>query len=459
MGPEVGAEEVVCQSNRDGVITSGGGFSIHNKVLDFQKAAIDKYFDTVETKPASGYRVGGRGYPDLSALSRNYELILDNKKTYVSGTSAAAPVVAGMISMVNALRLSQNMSPVGWINPTLYKYANDFVNDIIDGSNKCRNGKLCCKEGFFASKGWDPVSGLGSLNFEKFKNKLLSLSSSPLDVPTAYPTLSPNQITRAPTMSTTTIPTVNVLPNRLTWLTEASYEEDDCTGEIVKFKIIPANVCIPVVQYKNNVIRIMRYQKVSCGINNAQINYYSDNKCMNLITKTSSRFDPTLSTTTMPAPTTTDVTNYIINFECNALSTSYYYSNSPQDYSNAFSCMTTSSTDIYGSTLVPASEPKKNYYILGDFSDPTCNTVGSLVYYIKDYCYNINDFSTFKSYIITSSSPSNFMKFTDTKCYNQTGSYSYSSKSINENQCGYGSNLLSGNYTTNFYENWTSFTK
>ena len=66
------------------------------------------------------------------------------------------------------------MSIMGYINPFLYKYYANVANDITSGDNKCsavtyepvfsypyyyRLINTCCSEGFYATKGWDPVTG------------------------------------------------------------------------------------------------------------------------------------------------------------------------------------------------------------------------------------------------------------------------------------------------------------
>jgi uncharacterized protein (TIGR03437 family) len=85
------------------------------------------------------------------------------------GTSAAAPVFAGIVTLLN-----QNLgtSGLGNINPTLYKMAQTAplaFHDVTTGNNKvpcvtgspnCTNGTL----GFSAGPGYDQVTGLGSVD-------------------------------------------------------------------------------------------------------------------------------------------------------------------------------------------------------------------------------------------------------------------------------------------------------
>ena len=54
-------------------------------------------------------------------------------------------------------------------------------NDIKEGSSKCPNAKMCgamvgcCKHGFRAGKGWDPLTGLGSVDFQRLRDELVRL--------------------------------------------------------------------------------------------------------------------------------------------------------------------------------------------------------------------------------------------------------------------------------------------
>ena len=87
----------------------------------------------------------------------------------LSGTSASCPVIAGMVSLINSARLDAGKPALGWLNPKIYALNGSFANDVTSGNNKCtRSASLCCYQGFYAAPGWDPVTGFGSVNFEKF---------------------------------------------------------------------------------------------------------------------------------------------------------------------------------------------------------------------------------------------------------------------------------------------------
>ena len=79
----------------------------------------------------------------------------------VYGTSASTPTVAGIISLLNDARLQNNKSTLGFLNPFLYQNAATMY-DVTTGHNE---GCLPRDIGFYASTGWDPVTGCGTPNF------------------------------------------------------------------------------------------------------------------------------------------------------------------------------------------------------------------------------------------------------------------------------------------------------
>jgi len=76
-----------------------------------------------------------------------------------------------MISLINAERQEAGLPPVGLLNPLLYRHP-DIFTDIVEGDNRCGAvGNPCCG-GYDAGPGWDPVTGLGSVDFEKLMKVL-----------------------------------------------------------------------------------------------------------------------------------------------------------------------------------------------------------------------------------------------------------------------------------------------
>ncbi len=83
-----------------------------------------------------------------------------------------------MVSLVNAARLKAGKKPLGFLNSAIYQNNGAFANDVTDGENNCCAGNvkpICCTQGFYATKGWDPLTGFGSVNFQKFYDTFYNL--------------------------------------------------------------------------------------------------------------------------------------------------------------------------------------------------------------------------------------------------------------------------------------------
>jgi len=174
-GPEAGTTEIACSSKTGGLITTGGGFSAVFTQPNYQSAAVAAYFKSSVTFPPSNqYNGAGRGYPDVALVGHNFDVCIAGQFYEVSGTSCSTPTTAGMITLINDARLSAGQSPLGFLNPLFYNLAGNATttspfNDITSGENNCCAGnpgqETCCKYGFYAAPGWDPLTGWGSINF------------------------------------------------------------------------------------------------------------------------------------------------------------------------------------------------------------------------------------------------------------------------------------------------------
>jgi kumamolisin len=99
---------------------------------------------------ASGRR--GRGVPDVAGdadPATGYRVRVDGQEYVIGGTSAVAPLWAGLIALLNQ-HLSQ---PVGYLNPLLYEAlaSQNVCRDITTGSNGV----------YIARPGWDACTGWG----------------------------------------------------------------------------------------------------------------------------------------------------------------------------------------------------------------------------------------------------------------------------------------------------------
>ncbi|KAH7908107.1 peptidase S8/S53 domain-containing protein [Hygrophoropsis aurantiaca] len=156
------------------VIYSGGGFSNYFAMPEYQRDAVEYYLETYPPDyPATMWNSTGmsRAFPDISANGANYVVAVDGEFELVYGTSCSSPVSGAIFTMINDARLAAGKGPIGFINPTIYssEFAGLF-NDITEGSNPG-----CGTEGFNATIGWDPVTGLGTPNFPKLLKAWLEL--------------------------------------------------------------------------------------------------------------------------------------------------------------------------------------------------------------------------------------------------------------------------------------------
>lgn len=139
--------EVVWNEMANGEGATGGGVSDVFPLPSWQSAA---------GVPALPSGATGRGVPDVAGDAdplTGYQIVVDGQQAVVGGTSAVAPLWAGLIA-----RLAQATGKkFGLLQPLLYagitpgKDVPGF-NDITSGDNGA----------YSAGPGWDPCTGLGS---------------------------------------------------------------------------------------------------------------------------------------------------------------------------------------------------------------------------------------------------------------------------------------------------------
>jgi kumamolisin len=137
-------QEVVWNDGNPASGAGGGGVSA--------VFALPAWQQGLATTDAEGTRrpLAMRGVPDVSADAdpqTGYDVLVDGTSAVFGGTSAVAPLWAGLIARINAL----NGRTAGFLNPALYGQPS-ALRDITQGNNG----------GFAASPGWDACCGLGS---------------------------------------------------------------------------------------------------------------------------------------------------------------------------------------------------------------------------------------------------------------------------------------------------------
>jgi kumamolisin len=111
----------------------------------------------------------GRGVPDVAAdadPNTGYDVVIDGSWTVEGGTSAVAPLYAGLFALID-----QSLGfPVGFVTPYLYSlYETAAFLDITQGTNAVPPAP-----GYSAGVGWNACSGLGRINGNNLLTELTS---------------------------------------------------------------------------------------------------------------------------------------------------------------------------------------------------------------------------------------------------------------------------------------------
>ncbi len=106
--------------------------------------------------PVGGEPASGRGVPDVAGNADPYSGYLvrvDGQSQPIGGTSAVAPLWAGLIARINGA----NARKTGFLNPTIYAATGQGFTDITSGDNG-----IPPVAGYSAGPGWDACTGWGS---------------------------------------------------------------------------------------------------------------------------------------------------------------------------------------------------------------------------------------------------------------------------------------------------------
>ncbi|PIL27274.1 hypothetical protein GSI_10421 [Ganoderma sinense ZZ0214-1] len=148
---------------------SSGGFSNYYPAPSYQASAVDNFL-TAHAASANfnatkgKYNPVGRGFPDIAAKADDYR-IWEGEVASIYGTSASTPVFASIVALINDCLSVRGKPPMGFLNPWLYSTGKGAFTDITAGNNSIEcNGETA---GFEAIEGWDPVTGLGTPDFNK----------------------------------------------------------------------------------------------------------------------------------------------------------------------------------------------------------------------------------------------------------------------------------------------------
>ncbi|GJJ11841.1 hypothetical protein Clacol_006079 [Clathrus columnatus] len=161
----VGATQINPDNSESAASLTTGGFSNIFPMPPYQNELVGNYLKQIGSLNAGLFSPQGRAVPDVAAFGQNIAII-DGGPSTIGGTSASAPIVAGILAAINDHRRANGKGPMGFVNQILYSNPDAFT-DITQGSNPG-----CNTNGFQAIHGWDAVTGLGSPNFQKLLNIL-----------------------------------------------------------------------------------------------------------------------------------------------------------------------------------------------------------------------------------------------------------------------------------------------
>ncbi|KAG5181952.1 peptidase S8/S53 domain-containing protein [Tribonema minus] len=187
LNDDVSAETAV--NKFTGGFDGGGGFSEYFAAPAWQQAAVAEYLNSGAAPDLQTFNWSNRAYPDLALAGHNYVVVVDGGRiATVGGTSASAPALGGMVSLLNKRLIAAGKPRLGFLNPVLYKMAAErpetFHNiaprtydltgteyeellgaNFTVGGNQCTRFS-CCTMGFSSSEqGWDAVTGHGTPSF------------------------------------------------------------------------------------------------------------------------------------------------------------------------------------------------------------------------------------------------------------------------------------------------------
>ncbi len=156
------ASEVVWNDGPGSGATGGGVSDIFSR---------PEWQSGIRIPPEAGAKPG-RAVPDVSANASpltGYRIVIDGKVAAIGGTSASAPLWAGLIALLNQ-GLGHNL---GYLNPVLYRQLGDkgVFHEITSGNNSSGNVK-----GYSAGPGWNAAAGWGTPDGTKLLAALRELA-------------------------------------------------------------------------------------------------------------------------------------------------------------------------------------------------------------------------------------------------------------------------------------------
>lgn len=169
---------------------TGGGVSVNYPKPNFQNNLTLPASLTTEFAGTLPAGTTGRGVPDIAGVADGSgsvtPIYYNGNLVDTGGTSSSAPMMAGMLTRVNAA-LGRN---VGFINPTLYSGDTAFMrklnsggpvdNTMVNSSTSPRNPSVTFTGYSVTLTGWNACVGLGMINGNALVTYLTSHTQAPV---------------------------------------------------------------------------------------------------------------------------------------------------------------------------------------------------------------------------------------------------------------------------------------
>jgi hypothetical protein len=154
--------------NWGGGTGSSGGISSYYSIPSWQT--------NITSLTSAGGSSSNRNIPDVALTADNIFVRYNNGGSgHFGGTSCAAPLWAGFMALVNQQAAANEITSVGFINPTIYNLASgasyaSYFHDVTTGNNTSSSSPNL----FYAATGYDLCTGLGTPNGINLINALAS---------------------------------------------------------------------------------------------------------------------------------------------------------------------------------------------------------------------------------------------------------------------------------------------
>ena len=141
----VGGAASLTRAWKDG----GEGYSNVFPAPEYQRDAIAEYLAKGMVPSFNHFNVSGRAYPDVSAFATNFAVFHNGSRISVDGTSCATPTFAGLVSLLNDVRLQGGKKTLGLLNPLALLYLKLRGCGFFDITAGARYAGMC--DGFQAT--------------------------------------------------------------------------------------------------------------------------------------------------------------------------------------------------------------------------------------------------------------------------------------------------------------------